>query len=489
MSRGLRAADVLVLGSGPAGVAAALRAADLGAATVLITRGRFGGVAAGDGPIAVRTLAHAARLMREARQFRQFGIRIGEPALDYSRLLDHVKQQVAARDGHPDFHAQITAAGVTVVESAGSARFIDPHTVATASGEQFRAGNIIICTGGADRQLAVPGCELTTSHSDVWNLAAVPPSMLVIGGGSTGVQIASTFAEFGTRVQLFLGGARLLPGEDADVSLALEASLREAGILIHPRFGTIQSFHRGSNGIRMRYAAGGRHRSAEAAFAVVALSSAADTAALAPAAAGVATDERGFVRVDAELRTTAPHIFAAGDVTGRSMFVPQAINDGVIAASNAVLGAGISLADPPSPTGSFTNPEYAQVGLTEQKARASHPVLKVVIALDQGAPDQGGSAGSGFCKLLVDRDSRRLLGCHVVGEHAIDIAQLAAMAMTAGMNVDALARIPLSFPSHTGLIGRLAYRAARELDRRQEEPPAANDAEAVVIAREQLLWG
>src|SRR5215472_13833361 len=123
--------DVLVIGGGPAGVVAALRAGDLGANTVLITRDEFGGMAANDGPVPVRTLAHAARLIRDARQLGRYGIAVGEPALDYARLLARVREVVEEVRDRALFRAQLEAAHVTVYEAAGAARFVDPHTIAT----------------------------------------------------------------------------------------------------------------------------------------------------------------------------------------------------------------------------------------------------------------------------------------------------------------------------------------------------------------------
>ena len=185
--------DVLVIGAGPAGVLAALRAADLGARTVLVTRTEFGGMAANDGPVPVRTLAHAARLIREARQLGDYGIGVSEPVLDYPRLLARVREAINDVRAHSSLRPQIDSLGVTVHEHAGVARFADEHTIETKSGLRLRAEKIIICTGGVSRRLSVPGFELTNTHSDAWGLTSVPPSMLVVGAGATGVQVASIF--------------------------------------------------------------------------------------------------------------------------------------------------------------------------------------------------------------------------------------------------------------------------------------------------------
>ena len=457
--------DVLVIGGGPAGVAAALRVADLGAKTTLVTRDEFGGMAANDGPIPVRTLAHAARLLREARQLESYGIAVGDLALDYSKLLSRVRDVVADARAHAAFREQIDAAGAFVHERTGAARFLDAHTVETASGLRLRADKIVICTGGKSRKLAVPGAELTATHSDAWSLRSVPASMLVIGAGATGAQVASIFNGFGTKVQLFQSGPRIIPTEDEDVSAAVAAAFRAAGIDVRESFGEIESFEAVGGGVRMNFARDGRRESADAEVVVVAVGWTAETEALNLGAAGVETNARGFVGVDSHLRTSADHIFAAGDVTGRLMLVPQALQDGFIAATNAVLGPKVALEEPPAPIGSFTDPEYAQVGLTEAKARARHEVVVSVARFDGAVRTIIDGRTTGFCKLIVERGSGTILGCHVVGERAVDIAQLAAIAMSAHMSVDALAHVPLSFPTHAGILGRAAARAARELNK------------------------
>jgi pyruvate/2-oxoglutarate dehydrogenase complex dihydrolipoamide dehydrogenase (E3) component len=456
--------DVIVIGAGPAGVVAALRAADLGANTALITRDEFGGMAANDGPIPVRTLAHAARLIREARQLGLYGITVSEPVFEYSRLLARVREVVNDVRGHSAFRQQIDSLKVTVYERAGAARFADPYTIETESELRLRAEKIIICTGGVSRRLSVPGFELTATHSDAWALTSVPPSMLVIGAGATGAQVTSIFNAFGSRVQLFQAGPRILPTEDEDVSAAVASAFRKSGIVVRENFGEIEYFEKTPSGVRMIFSKDGARDSAEAALAIVAVGWIANTAALNLAAAGVETNQRSFVRVDAYLRTSAPHIFAAGDITGSLMLVPQAIQDGFVAATNAVRGATMTLEEKVSPIGSFTDPEYAQVGMTEAKAREKHDVATAIVCFDSTTRTIIDGRTAGFCKLVVDRATYKILGCHVVGERAVEIIQVAAIAIASGMRVDELAQVPLSFPTYAGILGRVAASATRELN-------------------------
>jgi pyruvate/2-oxoglutarate dehydrogenase complex dihydrolipoamide dehydrogenase (E3) component len=456
--------DILVIGAGPAGVVAALRAADLGARTMLVTSSEFGGMAANDGPIPVRALAHAARLIREARQLRRYGIGASEPTLDYARLLERVREIVADVRAHSSLRQQIDALGVTVHEHAGVARFADAHTIVTESGVRLRADKIIICTGGVSRRLPIPGFELTKTHSDAWRLTSVPSSMLVIGAGSTGVQVASIFNAFGSRVQLFEAGRRILKTEDEDVSNAVASAFRESNIVVRENFGAIDSFEKVPAGIRMNFSRNGKRDSAEAALAIVAVGWVAHVADLNLEEPGVRLDERGFVHVDDYLRTSASHVFAAGDVTGRLLLAPPAIQQGFVAATNAVLGAKLLLGDSVQTTASLTEPEYASTGITEAKARETHDIATAIVRFDSTIRSIIDGRTEGFCKLVVDRRTAKILGCHIVGERAAEIAQVAAIAIAAEMRVDDLARVPLAFPTYTGNFAYAAAAAARELD-------------------------
>lgn len=456
--------DLLVIGAGPAGVVASLHAARLGARTVLVTREAFGGMAANDGPVPVRTLAHAARLMREARQLPSYGITTGEPTLDYLRLLDRVHEVTDEVRARSLLRGYLHESGVTVHENAGPARFIDAHAVKTDEGLQLRAGKVILCTGGAARRLELPGVDLTCTHSDAWALSSTPASMLVIGAGATGVQLASIFNAFGSRVTLYEAAPRILMSEDEEVAAAVSAALQASGIQVLENAGTIERFDPCPAGVRMIHSYGGGRNVIDTALVVIAVGWIAHTAELDLTAAGVHLDQRGYVKVDSQLRTSAPHIFAAGDVTGRLMVVHEAVREGYLAAANAVLGEATALPPEVSPLGSFTDPEYASVGLTEAAARQSREI--VVARQSFGSLPRPIIDGrtTGFCKLVADRRRHTILGCHIVGERAVELAQLAAIAIAVEMTIDQLALVPFSFPTYASALGRAAVLAVRELE-------------------------
>jgi pyruvate/2-oxoglutarate dehydrogenase complex dihydrolipoamide dehydrogenase (E3) component len=455
--------DVLIIGAGPAGLSAALRAAELGARTAVVTQHEVGGMAANDGPIPVRTLAQAARLLREAQQLGRYGIAVSEPILDYPRLLARVDEVVHDVREHSTPRKQLDRLGVTIYENSGVTCFIDSNTVETGTGLRLQANKIILSAGGTSRQLPIPGFEYTSTHSDAWALTAIPPSMIVVGAGATGVQVASIFHAFGSQVQLFQAGPRILPTEDEEVSAVVAATFRESGMIVHESFGAIDSFEKTPTGVRMTFSKDGVDDSVDAALVVIAVGWVADTQGLNLQAAGVETNPRSYVQVDEFLQTSAPSVFAAGDITGRLMLVPQAIHDGFVAATNAVRGRTMPLWDQTSPIGSFTEPEYAQVGLTEAKARLTHDVVVSKMSFDETVRTIIDGRTIGFCKLVVDRSTGTILGCHVVGERAVEIVQVVAIAMAAGMRVDSLAKVPLSFPTYAGILGRAAYRAAQQI--------------------------
>jgi dihydrolipoamide dehydrogenase len=444
---------------------AAAHAAELGARTVLVSQHSYGGMAANDGPVPVRTLAHTAHLMRNARQLGSYGVVINEPALDYQQLLARVDEVTRDVRERTTLRAAIESHGGVIRENAGPIRFHDAHTAVTQTGLRLEAEHFIICTGGVSKKLPIPGFEHTSTHSDAWSLTSVPPSMIVVGCGATGAQVASVFNTFGTRVELFEASPHILPAEDADVAATVAAAFGHEGIKVREHFGSIDSFEKTPTGVRMTFTKDGNSETAEAALAVVAVGWGADTEALQPGAAGVEVTQRGFLQVNQFLQTSTPHIFAAGDVTGRVMLASEAIRDGFIAADNAVRGARVPVTDHLIPAGSFTDPQYASVGLTEQKARETHDVITAVSYYRAAVRAMIDGHTTGFCKLVVDQATAEILGCHVVGENATDVVQVAAMAVTAGMRrVDDLARAAISFPTYAEILIATAARAAKKLN-------------------------
>ncbi|HEX6798459.1 MAG TPA: NAD(P)/FAD-dependent oxidoreductase [Ktedonobacterales bacterium] len=459
--------DVVVVGGGPAGVTAALRARELGAEVTLVDRDELGGTCTNDGCVPTRVLAHAARLVREAGQFAQYGL-VGEPpAVDFPRVLAAARETVARIHGKKQLARHLAQMGVRVVESPGGARFADAHTLACGDGTTLRGEKIILAAGGHARRLAFPGAEHALTHSDVWTMPRLPRSIAIVGGSATGCQLASVFAAFGSRVTVLEVGPRLVGVEDDAVSRAITEAFERRGIEVITQIGGVERLDRlpdgdGEGTLRLTYTRDNAPHELDAEAVLLAVGWPANSAELNLEAAGVES-ERGYIRVDDSLQTTAPHIFAAGDVTGRMMLVQSATAEGALAAESAVLGPGGRGTHRIVPHGGFTDPEYGSVGLTEAQARVREECAVAVVpyaSCDRAVID---SHTEGFCKLIVSQSSHRILGAHIVGEQAVEILQLVAAGMAADMWVEQLAELELAYPTYAAVVGLAARRIVRDL--------------------------
>nr|MBA2255044.1 NAD(P)/FAD-dependent oxidoreductase [Chloroflexota bacterium] len=256
--------DLAVIGGGPAGVSAALRARELGATAALVERTRLGGTCTNDGCVPTRVLAHVARLVRDAEQFRGYGLTGASPGVDFPAVLARTREMVEAVHAKKQLEQHLADAGVQLIP--GAARFVDPRTLETDAGQSVRASSFVICVGGHPRRLAFPGADLALTHSDVWSLQGLPGSIVIVGGAATGCQLASVFAAFGSAVTLLELAPRLLPNEDAAVSSALTAALGGRGIALHTGIDGVDSIERaGRDGrLTLHYRDGGTAATVEA---------------------------------------------------------------------------------------------------------------------------------------------------------------------------------------------------------------------------------
>lgn len=452
---------LVVLGGGPAGLNAALRARQLGAEVTLIERRRLGGTSLNEGAAPVRTLARAARLLRDAQSWTTFGLTGTAPTVDLVATLENVKRVAHYTHDQKRLDEHVRSLGVDVVDAAGEARFEDPQVVSTADGRTWRAERIIIAAGGHARRLSIPGAELGFVYTDIRHLTAVPHRIAVIGGADTGCQLASILADFGCDVLLLEHAERINRRADQEISHALTGAFAKRGIQVTTG-ATVERLTSAGNGVELFYRADDRSRSSlvDAVFFAVGWPGNLDQLNL--TAAGVKTDA-GFIPVNSWMQTNVPHIFAVGDINGRSMLAPSARHEGRIAAENALRGNRRTVAHEIVATGSFTDPEYGSVGLTEEQARGRHDYVVAVVRYDEVPRAVIDARTDGFCKLIVDRQSRRLLGAHVLGEYSAEIIQVAAVCMAAGMCIEEFARIQLAFPTFTEALGLAAQRIALEL--------------------------
>jgi pyruvate/2-oxoglutarate dehydrogenase complex dihydrolipoamide dehydrogenase (E3) component len=351
---------LLVLGGGPAGLNAALQARELGAEVILIESDRVGGTSINRGPAPVRTLARAARLVRDSQTWPTFGLRGSPPQVDLPATLDNARRVAAYAHDEKRLSEQVRAAGVDLVDGAGPAHFVDPHTVATGDGRTWQADRIIIAVGGHPGRLPIPGAELGLTYTDIRGLSALPGRVAVIGGADTGCQLASILADLGCQTLLLEYSPRLNPRADQDISSALGAAFTRRGIDVATG-ASVERLVRVDDGIEVHYQHDSKPTRSVVDAVFFAVGWPANLDELDVAAAGVAT-ERGKIPVTDWLQTNRSHIFAAGDVNGRSMLVPSARHEGRLAAENAVLGTRRRVAHDIAPTGSFTDPNTPASG-------------------------------------------------------------------------------------------------------------------------------
>ncbi len=456
--------DLVVIGGGPAGVTAALRACELGARVALVERGKLGGTCTNDGCAPTRVLAKAARLMRDAQQYGSYGLEGERPSLDLAELLSRTQQTIYRLHEKKQLVQHLEEAGVFVWTEAGHGRFVDPHTFVVDDGPRLRASQFIIAAGGHARRLPFPGSELALTHSDIWSLRRLPASVAIVGAAATGCQLASIFAAFGAAVTLVDFAPTILGAEDVETSTLMGDAFRQRGIAIETR-ARVQRIEQLDGGLRLHFERDGQARSTDAEVIVLAVGWVGNVENLGLEAADVALDRTGnYIQVDDCLATSAPHIFAAGDITGRMMLVQSAAHEARIAAENAILGSDQDHRHYIVPHGGFTNPEYGSVGMTEAQAMAQGDAAVAVVPyadLDRAVID---GRTEGFCKLIVSRHDHRILGAHVVGEQALEVVQIAAAGMAADMDVRQLAALELAYPTFTSIIGLAARQLMRELE-------------------------
>src|SRR5215216_673217 len=456
--------EIVVIGGGPAGVTAALRARELGAEVALVERGNMGGTCTNDGCVPTRVLARAARLARDAEQFADYGLDGAPPAVDFARLLNRTQRIVYEIQEKKQLRKQLEMAGASVLDRTGDAAFVDEHTLTLGDGSRIRGEKFVVCAGGHARRMGLPGAEHALTHSDVWTMRGLPSSVAVVGAAATGCQLASVFAAFGSRVRLLEVSPRILAAEDEAVSEGVAEAFERRGIEIVTDIGGVEKVDRENGHLSLLYAKNDQTLILSAETIMFAVGWSGNVEGLNLEAVGVETRRGGYVQVDDSLRTSAQHIFAAGDITGRMMLVQSATNEGNLAAEQTVLGGEHGYRHTIVPHGGFTDPEYASVGLTESKARSEgHDYAVAVVPyaeLDRGVVD---GHTEGFCKLLVDRASRRILGAHIVGEQAVEVVQIVATAMRAGMPVEQLADVEFAYPTFTAIVGIAARRLLREL--------------------------
>jgi pyruvate/2-oxoglutarate dehydrogenase complex dihydrolipoamide dehydrogenase (E3) component len=453
--------SLLVIGGGPAGITAALQGRELGAQVTLLESGQIGGTSLNRGPAPVRTLARAARLARDWSSWATFGLDGPPPVPNLPAVMANSERVARYAHDKKDMAGHMRRHGIDLVEDLGPVGFADQHTLAAAGTRTWSADRIIVAVGGHAGRLGIPGAELALTYEDIPSLVSLPGRVAVVGGADTGCQMASIFDDFGINVALFEAGSNLVPAADASVSAELIHAFRARDMNVHTQT-LVEALSNDGDAIRVDFRSGTTrtHMTVDAVFFAVGWP--ASLGDLGLAAAGVHATPT-MIPVDDYMRTNVEHIFAAGDVNGRSMVVQTARMEGRLAATNAILGAARQASYHVVPSGSFTDPEYGRVGLTEAQAAEQHDVAVGIARYDDLLRPVADGRPDGFCKLIVDCGTHTILGGHVLGEYSAETVQTVAACMAAGLTVEHVAELQLAFPTFTEAVCMAAQKICRDL--------------------------
>ena len=441
--------DVLIVGSGPGGQSAALQAAALGKRTGLIERKpRLGGVSLQTGTIPSKALREAAWL---ASRFAGRGMRETLQAsgqLQSSFLGDAVRRKQRIIENQESLLLkQLMSGGVTLLP--GEARFHDPHTLTVrptaGKQQQYTAAVIILATGSRPRRPPdVPfDRERVLDSTAILKLQHLPQELLVVGGGVIACEFATLFAPLGVQVHLIDSHEHLLAYLDADIQSVLEETLRDSGIQLHMQT-RVRTISRDANRVTVTT---GDDTTLQADALLYALGREPNYASLELENAGLLADDHGWVRVNEQQQTAQSHIYIIGDLAGHPSLAATAMEQGRLAASHA-FDQQHAQSTGPLPMAIYTIPELSYVGATERELK-ERGIAYVVGRARFSETARGQIIGEehGFMKILAARDTRELLGIHIIGEAASELIHVGQMAMTCNAPLDVLAGTVFNYPT------------------------------------------
>lgn len=456
--------DVAIIGAGTAGVAAAIRADELGARAALINAGLpLGGTSLHWGCIPSKRLVAVARALLCAEQPRFEAVQTGRVRFDLGQVKSGLETLVA-RMREQKYEA-VLASMPTVEKIEGWARLRSPHDI-EVNGRAIQAARVIVATGAQPRIPPFEGLERVRylTARNALRLEHVPLSLLVIGAGATGVELAQLYSRLGSVVTIFERGPRILSAQEPAVSEELRRALEEENIEVHTGAAVKRLVAR-ERRIRLEVSFPERSRAFEAEAILLATGQAGNTRGLGLAEIGVACDRRGFVSVDDYLQSSVAGIYAAGDVTGEPCLETAAAMEGRLAASNA-LGDGREPLDLSAlPLGVYTSPEVASVGLTEEACRERLGECRArIVPMREVAQAVAASEERGFLKLVAGPENR-VAGVHIICEHAVEMIQAAVLAVGKRLSVGELARLPHVYPSFSQALKLAAQSFERDIER------------------------
>ncbi len=439
---------IIIIGAGPGGYETALEAAKRGHEVTLFNGDRLGGTCLNEGCIPTKCLCRNAEMVASFKEADKFGVDDFTFTLDYNKVVGRKKEVVdSLRSG---IDAMLKSAKVNVVNAM--ATFKDAHTV-TADGTDYTADYIIIATGSTSKSLPIEGHDLkcVKDSTALLDIEYIPESLTIIGGGVIGMEFANIFASFGSKVTVIEFMKQILPPFDSDIAKRLKQNLSKKGINIITGAGAKKIEQNEDYEVVVTYDVKGKEEKVVSTDLLMAVGRAPRVEGLNLEAAGVEYSAKG-IPVDDWMRTNVPHIFAIGDVNARMMLAHVASFQGQHAL-NAIDGKEDRINFEIVPSAVFTVPECGMVGLTEEACKAHGIEIRKGQsffrangkALAMGEPD-------GLCKLIFRKEDGKLIGAHIMGVEAADLAQQCADLMNAGMTLEGIENVIFGHPTVSEVI-------------------------------------
>lgn len=448
--------DLVILGSGSTAFAAALRAAERGKTVVMTEVRTLGGTCVNRGCLPSKNLIEAAKILYDSKNPRYPGLSPTSMSFDFRALID--QKDAVIEDYRGKKYQSIISGSKSIRIFEGAARFSGPNKV-TVNGQVLSAPRFLVATGSSPTVPDVPGLrntpyltsDLLTSHEGI-ELTELPTSLIIIGGGYIALELGQMFSRFGTRVTILERGEQILSAYEPEIAQSVVEVFREEGIAIHTKT-TVSRVQGDERQVVVTLQVDERQKALKAAKLLVATGRKPNTKHLGLELPGVDLDERGYVKVNEELRTSAEHVYAAGDVigsyTGSQMATPVGAQDGGIAAENALNGKGSRKVNHAViPRAIFTDPQVGVVGLSDEEANAQGYECDCRVIPMSLVPRAGAVRETrGVIKMVADRKTKKVLGVSMHGMNAAEVIHEAAMGLRFGAIIDDFARMLHVYPT------------------------------------------
>ena len=421
--------EAAILGSGPGGYVAAIRLGQLGIQTALIEKADLGGVCLNIGCIPSKALMQVARLKRRIEIAKQMGVEVSDLKIDFTKTQTWKQNIVNRLTSGVEFLCKSNH--VDIIEGEG--QFQSPHEiiVTTSTGTEIIASkNTVIATGS--RAMQIPGLEFDganiISSTEALELQQIPPTFVVVGGGVTGLEMATMYAELGSKVTVIEMLDQLLPGIDIELVRIIERSFRRLGIDYHVK-SKAKEYREGQVRVIIE---DGTEEMFPASKILISVGRRPNSDNIGLDRAGVKTNPQGWIQTDRHMETNVPGIYSIGDVNGPPLFAHKASKEGIVAAES-IAGMKSEADFRAIPWAIFTDPEIASAGLTESQAREKgyDPIIGKFPFTALGRALLAGET-EGFVKIVADKNSELVLGIHIVGSEASDLISEAALAIEMG---------------------------------------------------------